>query len=224
MRLVFLAPPGGGKGTQGNIIKQKYGILPVSTGELLRDHKSRRTKLGKNARFYMDSGELVPDELITEMLKEEICRDKYSNGFLLDGFPRTKVQAGMLDEILTDMQISLDAVIVLEVPKAELIGRLSARRVCKTCSKVYHLIYNPPEVQNHCNSPCCGRLYQRDDDRKETIINRLKIYDSKADELIEYYKPAGIVHIIDGVGEVDEVCERIDSVLMNIMVPVQVNE
>lgn len=213
MRLILLAPPGGGKGTQCALINSEYKILQVSTGELLREHKKRRTKIGRQARFYMDAGELVPDRLINGMLADELVKDKYKDGFILDGFPRTIQQAIELNNITTALSIKIDAIIILEVPKDELISRLSSRRVCEVCGKVYHLVYNPPADFEYCDKPCYGKLFQRDDDRPDTIINRLKIYDSKTVELIEYYLNNGKAHFINGVGEVNIVFKRIRNVL-----------
>jgi adenylate kinase len=216
MRLIFIAPPGAGKGTQSSLIEQEFGIHQISTGDILREHKNKRTKLGKIARSYMDAGELVPDNIMIEMLKEEISKDKYSNGFMLDGFPRTQTQAEELDNILTEMNQKLNAILVLNVPKSELISRLSARRSCKTCSKSYHLIFNPPQSEKKCDEPCGGPLFQRADDTRETIINRLKIYESKTQSLIDYYAGNGLTFPIDGLGEVDEVFDRIKLILNNL--------
>lgn len=215
MRIVFLAPPGAGKGTQGALIKQQYKINQLSTGDILREHKEKKTDLGKEARIYMDAGELVPDDIIISMLKEEIQKDSYSNGFLLDGFPRTIPQAEALDRIFNEFNLKIDAAILIEVPKHELISRLSARRTCRQCGASFHLIFNPPILPNICD--LCGEaLFQRPDDQKETILNRLKIYESTTRSLVDYYSQKGIVNRIDGIGEVADVFKRIKTVLESV--------
>lgn len=215
MRIVFLAPPGAGKGTQGALIKQQYKINQLSTGDILLEHKEKKTDLGKEARIYMDAGELVPDDIIISMLKEEIQKENYLNGFLLDGFPRTIPQAEALDKIFNEFNLKIDAAIVIEVPKHELISRLSARRTCRQCGASFHLIFNPPILPNICDL-CGGALFQRPDDQKETILNRLKIYESTTRRLVDYYAQKGIVHRIDGIGEVADVFKRIKTVLESV--------
>lgn len=224
MRLIFLAPPGSGKGTQGARLMKEYNILQLSTGDILRENKKRGTKLGKEARYYMDAGELVPDEIITAMLKEEIIKPEYQTGFILDGFPRTKFQAKALEEILEEMNLKLDAAIILEVPKQELISRLSARRTCRKCGKTYHLIFNPPQEPDTCDAPCFGHLFQRADDTKETILNRLKVYERNTSPLIEYFEETGIAIHINGLGSVDEVYDRIKHSLAAINTHVEVKK
>ena len=213
MRIILIAPPGGGKGTQGSLINKEYYLLQISTGDLLRDHKRRRTSIGKQARFYMDAGELVPDRLINGMLIKELAKEKYSSGFILDGYPRTIEQANELNNILLKLKLNIDAVIILDVTQDELINRLSARRVCSICGKVYHLVFNPPQMELNCDEPCNGKLFQRDDDRPDTILNRLKLYDSKTSSLISYYDSLGISHKINGVGKVETVYHNIKAIL-----------
>jgi adenylate kinase len=215
MRIILIAPPGGGKGTQGSLINKEYNILQISTGDLLRDHKRRRTAIGKQARFYMDSGELVPDRLINGMLIKELAKNKYSSGFLLDGYPRTIEQAYELDNVLLQLNNKIDAVIILDVSQDELINRLSARRVCSICGKVYHLVFNPPQMELNCDEPCNGTLFQRDDDRPDTILKRLKVYESKTTSLISYYESLGISYKINGVGKVQTVYNNIKTILDN---------
>lgn len=213
MRLILLAPPGAGKGTQGALIKKKYHIHQISTGDILREHINRQTNLGKLAAHYMDAGELVPDKLILDMLKKEIIKDKYSKGFMLDGFPRNFEQAEELGRILDESGLDISAVLILNVPKRELVSRLSARISCPLCGMTYHLIFHPPSVSDKCNEPCGGILFQRPDDNRDAIINRLKIYESKITKLVDYYEMKGIAHNIDGVGGVHDVFLRIQTVL-----------
>jgi adenylate kinase len=215
MRLIFIAPPGAGKGTQSEKICKHYDIVQLSTGNILRLHKKQGTEFGLEAKEYMDRGELVPDELIIRILKNELHNPEYENGFILDGFPRTKPQALALDEIFNEMNIQLDVTIILEVPKNELITRLAARRTCRNCGTTYHLIFNPPKQVNICDV-CGGNLFQRADDRKETIINRLGIYEELTKPLVDYYDEKGLAKFVYGVGKVDDVFERIKNVLESI--------
>jgi adenylate kinase len=212
MHLIFLAPPGAGKGTQGELIIKEYGLKHISTGNILREHKKKHSKLGRRARSYMDAGELVPDEIIVEMLKDEIDKPEYESGFLLDGFPRTFPQALELDQIFNERGKKLDAAIIIEVPKNELISRLSARRTCRNCGRSFHLIFNPPEIEDKCDT-CGGILFQRADDTKDTILNRLKVFERTTKRLIQYYEDRGIAKYIDGLGEVEEIFERIKESL-----------
>ena len=213
MRLILLAPPGAGKGTQGAFIQKKYHVHQISTGDILREHIIRHTKLGKQAAKFMDAGELVPDDLILDMLNKEIVKDKYSKGFMLDGFPRNFEQAEELDMILDEDGLDISAVLILNVPKRELVSRLSARISCPLCGRTYHLIFHPPIVADKCDEPCGGILFQRPDDNREAIINRLKIYESKIAKLVDYYEMKGLAHNIDGVGGVHDVFQRVQKVL-----------
>lgn len=212
MRIVFLAPPGAGKGTQGALICQHYGIVQLSTGEILRKNKGDGTELGEKAKAYMDKGDLVPDDLMIEMIKTELDKEIYSKGYILDGFPRTVPQAEALDTILSNFNQNINAVIILKVNKEELIRRLSARRTCRTCGKTFHLIFDPPEKSNQCDN-CGGELYQRIDDRPETILNRLKIFHDRTSPLINYYGKKGLVSTVKGTGKTSEVFERIEEIL-----------
>jgi len=212
MKLVFLGPPGAGKGTQSEKICKDYGIVQLSTDDILRANRKMGTELGKKAQEYMDAGNLVPDDIIIDMIKEELKKPELANGYILDGFPRTVPQAEALDKLLETMNDKLDMTLVLEVPNEELIKRLSARRTCRNCGKTYHLIYNPPKVDNVCDV-CNGELYQRDDDKEEAILNRLQVYEKQTKPLIEYYDKQGITKKINGLGTIDEIYERIKAVL-----------
>jgi len=212
MRIIFLGPPGAGKGTQSERICKDYNIIQLSTGDILRANRKLGTELGKKAQSYMDSGALVPDELIIEMIRVELNNPKLANGYILDGFPRTVPQAEALEKLLAELGQKLDTVLVLEVPNEELLKRLTARRVCRICGKSYHLIYNPPKVEGICDDDG-GELYQRDDDKEEPILNRLKVYEAQTKPLIDYYSKKNLVDKIDGVGEIDSIYKQIQTVL-----------
>lgn len=213
MRFIFIAPPGSGKGTQSKLIRENLGIHQIATGDILRDHKKRDTEIGREARKYMDNGELVPDHLLINLIKTELSKEQYAKGFILDGFPRTLPQAKALDDILDDRKIELEHVIILDVPTNELISRLTARRICKNCGTTYHLIFSPPRKEDVCDV-CGGEIYQRKDDSKETILKRLKVYENQTKPLLEYYSEKGLVKHVNGLGEVQEVHTRIKDVLM----------
>jgi adenylate kinase len=212
MRLVFLGPPGAGKGTQAEKICKEYGIVQLSTGDILRANRRQGTELGKKAQSYMDVGELVPDQIIIDMIKEELKKPELVNGYILDGFPRTVPQAEELDNLMKDLVQKLDTVLIIEVPNDELVKRLTARRICRTCGKSYHLIYNPPKVEGVCNVDG-GELYQRDDDNEEPIRNRLKVYENQTMPLVEYYSAKNLANNIDGQGKIKEIYSRIQVVL-----------
>ena len=214
MRLIFLGPPGAGKGTQAEYITDDYNVVQLSTGDILRENRKQGTDLGKKAQEYMDKGELVPDDIIVDMIREELKKPELKSGYLLDGFPRTVPQAEELDKILDDLNQELDVVLVLEVPDDELVKRLTARRVCRNCGKSYHLIFKPPIKDEICDV-CGGELYQRDDDKEETVRNRLKVYKDQTEPLIGYYNDKGIARKINGLGKPDEVYSRIKDVLDN---------
>ncbi len=212
MRIIFLGPPGAGKGTQSERICKDYNIVQLSTGDILRANRNLGTDLGKKAQSYMDSGALVPDDLIIEMIRVELKNPNLANGYILDGFPRTVPQAEALDKLLQELGQELDTVLVLEVPNEELLKRLTARRICRICGKSYHLIYNPPKIEGTCDVEG-GELYQRDDDKEEPIMNRLKVYEAQTMPLIEYYSKKNLVDKINGVGEIDFIYNQIQAVL-----------
>jgi len=186
-----------------------------STGDLLRYHRKNGTELGKKAQEFMDKGELVPDDLIMEIIRNELKKKEYSNGFLLDGFPRTITQAEALDKLLAELNLHLDAVLVLNVPTEELITRLTARRTCPICGKTYHLIYNPPKVDGKCDLDG-GELYQRSDDNEETVRNRLEVYEKQTKPLIDYYQSKGLAYFIDGIGKIEDIYSRLKAILDSI--------
>jgi adenylate kinase len=214
MRLIFLGPPGAGKGTQAERICSTYNIIQLSTGDILRTNRKNGTELGKKAQEFMDRGDLVPDNIIIDMIKEELKKPELVNGYILDGFPRTVPQAEALDMLLRQMEQSLDAVLVLDVPNHELVKRLTARRTCKSCGKTYHLIFSPPVKEGICDV-CGGELFQRDDDKEEPILNRLKVYDEQTKPLIEFYNNKNLSVKIDGVGQMDDIFSKIKQALDN---------
>lgn len=209
-----MGPPGAGKGTQAERICQHFGILQISTGDILRNNVKNETQLGMYAKSYMDAGKLVPDEIIIDMIREELQKTKYNNGFLLDGFPRTIPQAIALDNLLGEINIEIDSVLQLEVDDNIIIERLSGRRTCRTCNRTFHILYNPPPDPKDCDRGVCD-IYQRDDDKEETVRNRLQVYHQSTKPLIDYYKQKSLLETINGVGELDEVFRRITNALQN---------
>lgn len=207
MRLTILAPPGAGKGTQSEKIKEEYGTPDLSTGNLLRLHKKNRTPLGLKAAKFIDKGELVPDDLIIKIIEDQLQKPAYQEGFLLDGFPRTINQGVALENLLNDHGQHLDVVLALDVPKDVLVQRITARRMCRKTGKVFNLVYNPPPPDHNYD------LYQRKDDRQDTVIHRMKVYDNQTKPLIDFYTKKGLVHFIKGTGSMDEVFSRISVIL-----------
>jgi len=212
MNIILLGGPGAGKGTQAKLIVEKYGIPQISTGDMLREAVKQGTELGKKAKEYMDKGELVPDEIVIGIVKERLKQPDCEKGFILDGFPRTIAQAEALDKMLEELGKKIDAVINIHVPEEEIIKRIVNRRTCKKCGAIYHLIYSPPKEPNKCDK-CGGELYQRDDDKEETVRERLRVYREQTEPLIEYYKKKGILYNVDGTKDINGVFEEIRSIL-----------
>ena len=207
-RLILLGPPGAGKGTQAGRIVGMYKIPHISTGDILRKHIKEETELGIEAQRYMDRGELVPDDLVLEVAEKRLMEEDCQNGFLLDGFPRTVVQAEKLDELLQKADRSIDRVLVIDVKKEELMDRLVGRRVCRNCGTSYHVLNMPPEKQGVCDI-CGGELYQRSDDASSTVENRIDVYNARTMPLIEYYEKTGKVVRIDGAKDPEDVINQI---------------
>lgn len=212
MRLIFLGPPGVGKGTQSELVSEKFGIPQISTGDILRKAVKKQTELGILAKQYMDKGELVPDELIIGLIKGRLLEDDCSSGFILDGFPRTIAQAESLTSTLKDMEIFLDAVINFQLKDEIIIKRLSGRRVCKTCGYNFHIYYQPPKEEFKCDK-CGGEIYQRDDDREEVINRRLKVYIEQTAPLINYYKEIGILKDVNADAEIHLIFDKVMNAL-----------
>lgn len=212
MRVLLMGPPGAGKGTQAEKLTEILDIPHISTGDMFRKAIKDQTDLGIKAKGFMDKGELVPDEVTVGIVKDRISEEDCKNGFLLDGFPRTVVQADALGKMLEDLGIKLDSVINVEVPFEELIGRLTGRRICKSCGATYHMIFNPPKVGDVCDK-CNGELYQRDDDTEETAKNRLQVYENQTAPLLEYYNKTNLLTNINGYQSMENVLSDILKVL-----------
>jgi len=212
LRLVFLGAPGAGKGTQAKRLVEKYGIPQISTGDLLRAAVAAGTALGKEAKSYMDRGELVPDSVVLGMVKERLSQDDCKKGFILDGFPRNVAQAESLDKMLAEMNMPLDIALNLDVPFDDLMKRLTGRRTCKSCGQMYNVYYSPSKVEGKCDK-CGGELFQRDDDKEETIKKRLDVYRAQTEPLIDYYSKKGILKSVSGTGSIDEIFNSICAIL-----------
>jgi adenylate kinase len=204
VRLVLLGPPGAGKGTQARMLESKLKAPQISSGDLLRAAVRKRTSLGLQAKSYMDKGALVPDELVLGMIEERLREPDAQSGFILDGFPRTVAQAEALGDILRRRGEKLDKVVAIAVPDAEIVKRISGRRTCRSCGEMYHIIYDPPRNLNLCNK-CNAELYQRDDDAEDTVRARLDVYASSTRPLLDYYRQAGILSTVDGIGRPDDI-------------------
>ncbi|MFD4629986.1 adenylate kinase [Streptomyces sp. NPDC058284] len=208
MRIVLVGPPGAGKGTQAAFLAKNLSIPHISTGDLFRANISQGTELGVQAKAYMDAGNLVPDEVTIGMAKDRMAQPDAENGFLLDGFPRNVSQAAALDEALKTDGQKLDAVLDLEVPEDEVVKRIAGRRICRNdSSHVFHVTYSKPKQEGVCDV-CGGELYQRGDDKEETVRKRLDVYHRETEPIIDHYKTQGLVVTISALGKVDEVTKR----------------
>ncbi len=212
MKIVFMGPPGAGKGTQAEKIVENYRIPHISTGDMFRKAIKDQTELGMEAKRYMDQGALVPDHVTIGIVKDRLSESDCKSGFLLDGFPRTVDQAKALDEILTSLDSKIDYVINIDVDLDILKERLTGRRICRSCGATYHMIFNPPKNADVCDK-CGGELYQRKDDNEETVGNRLNVYVSQTKPLLDYYSLAGNLVNINGQQSIDLVFEEIREVL-----------
>ncbi|GLI38668.1 adenylate kinase [Geobacter hydrogenophilus] len=212
MNLIFLGPPGAGKGTQANLLVRKYGIPQISTGDILRSAVADQTLLGIKAKSYMDAGSLVPDEVVVGIVNERLAADDCAAGFILDGFPRTVAQADALGGMLQGAGRSIAHVISFEVDYAVLVDRLTGRRMCRACGRGFHVLYDRPSVEGRCDS-CGGELYQRDDDRVETIRRRLDVYDEQTVPLKLYYERASLLRKIDALGSIESVSQSIQNIV-----------
>ena len=212
MNIILMRLPGAGKGTQASEIVKKFPIPHISTGDMFRKAIKDETDLGKEAKSYMDRGELVPDEVTVGIVKERISEDDAKKGFLLDGFPRTIDQAEALNSIMAELDRNIDAVINIEVPEEELMNRLTGRRICENCGTTYHLVFNPPKVEGICDLDG-GKLYQREDDNPETVSNRLSVNVKQSKPILEYYNEKGVLKNIDGSKDIEEVTTDVIDIL-----------
>lgn len=208
MNLILLGPPGAGKGTQANTLTDHFGIPQISTGDILRSAVKDKTPMGVQAKSFMDAGALVPDSVVVGIVNERLQKPDCGKGFILDGFPRTVIQADALQKNLSDLGKVLDAVVSLEVDADALVERLTGRRTCRACGKGYHIKFDPPRVVGKCGA-CDGELYQREDDREETIRKRLQVYNEQTVPLADYYRKKNLLVPIDGMQDISVVREQI---------------
>lgn len=212
MRIVLLGAPGAGKGTQAKKLIEKYGMPQISTGDLLRAAVAAGTPLGKEAKSYMDKGELVPDSVVLGMVEERLKQDDCKKGYILDGFPRNTAQAEALDKMLALLNMSLTAALSVDVPFDDLMKRLTGRRTCKSCGQMYNVYFKAPAKEGVCDK-CSGELFQRDDDKEATIKKRLEVYSAQTEPLIGYYKNKGILKSVSGTGSIDDIFKKVTETL-----------
>ncbi|MEK6599965.1 MAG: adenylate kinase [Deltaproteobacteria bacterium] len=212
LNLILLGPPGAGKGSQAKSLAARYGIPHISTGDILRAAVRDKTELGVKAKAYMDKGALAPDDLVVEIVAERLEMDDCKAGFILDGFPRNIPQAEAVEMMLGALGKKTDKVINIQVSHREIIKRLSGRWVCRNCGEGYHIIFNPPMEDKKCDK-CKGEIYQRDDDKEDTILARLKVYEEQTAPLIDFYKKKGSLVTVDGIGGFQEITEKIVNVV-----------
>ena len=212
MRLILLGGPGAGKGTQAKKLVEKYNIPQISTGDILRGAVKNNTELGQKAKSFMDSGELVPDDVIIGIVKERLQQDDCTNGFIFDGFPRTTAQAEALDTMLTELNIKIDSAINFKVSDEVIVARMSGRRTCAQCGAVFNVNSNPPKQEGVCDK-CSGELTQRDDEKEEVVRNRLKVYEEQTSPLIDFYNNKGLLKNINGEQTIEPIFEEIVNML-----------
>ena len=212
MKIIMLGAPGAGKGTQAKMIAEKYGLPHISTGDIFRANIKNGTELGKEAKEYMDKGLLVPDELTVRLLLDRVAQDDCKNGYVLDGFPRTIPQAEVLDEKLSELGEKVDYAINVDVPDENIVNRMSGRRACLSCGATYHIVSIPPKKEGVCDV-CGSELVLRDDDRPETVQNRLKVYHEQTQPLIDFYEKKGVLRSVDGTLPMEEVFGAITKIL-----------
>ena len=212
MRLVLLGPPGSGKGTQAKLLTEKLGAVQVSTGDMLRTAVAAGTPLGREAKAIMDRGALVPDGVIVGVVRERLAQPDCRGGYILDGFPRTVAQAEALDGMLTELRTPLDAVLSLTVPAEDVVDRIAGRRTCRGCGRMYHIRHSPTREAGRCDD-CGGETYQRDDDREETVRNRLRVYADQTAPLESFYERRGLLRRVPGTGQIGEITQRLQRAL-----------
>ena len=212
MKIIMLGAPGAGKGTQAKMIAEKFNIPHISTGDIFRANIKNGTELGKKAKEYMDKGQLVPDELTVEILLDRVAAEDCKNGYVLDGFPRTIPQADVLDKELTKLGDKVDFAINVDVPDENIVRRMSGRRACLKCGATYHIEHIPPKQEGICDK-CGSELVQRQDDKPETVQNRLSVYHEQTQPLIDYYEKKGILKTVDGTQDMQDVFNAIVNIL-----------
>jgi len=212
MKIIMLGAPGAGKGTQAKMIADKYMLPHISTGDIFRANIKNGTELGMEAKKYMDQGQLVPDELTVKILLDRVAQDDCKNGYVLDGFPRTIPQAKVLDNALSELGDKIDFAIDVDVPDENIVNRMGGRRACVNCGATYHVVHVPPKTENVCDR--CGKdLILRDDDKPETVLNRLNIYHEQTQPLIDFYTEKGILKTVDGTQDMNDVFASIVAIL-----------
>ncbi|VYU16366.1 adenylate kinase [Clostridium tertium] len=212
MKIVLLGPPGAGKGTQAKSISNRYSIPHISTGDIFRKNISENTPLGIEAKRHIDKGQLVPDEVTINMVKDRLQQDDCKNGYLLDGFPRTVNQAEALQDFLNARNEELDTALLIEVPTGFILERMTGRRVCPSCGASYHIKFNPPTIHGKCDV-CGSDVIQRKDDTEETVSERLDVYERQTQPLIDFYKERNLLSTVDGTQAINEVFESICNIL-----------
>lgn len=212
MKIIMLGAPGAGKGTQAKMIAEKYGIPHVSTGDIFRANIKEGTELGKEAKQYMDQGLLVPDELTVKILLDRVAKEDCANGYVLDGFPRTIPQAEVLDKALGELGDKIDYAIDVDVPDENIVRRMGGRRACLTCGATYHIEHVPPKKEGICDK-CGAELVLRDDDKPETVKNRLDVYHKQTQPLIDFYTKQGVLKTVDGTQDMKDVFAAITEIL-----------
>jgi adenylate kinase len=215
LKIILLGPPGAGKGTQAKFITEEYSIPHISTGDIFRKNISEKTPLGVEAKKYLDNGQLVPDEVTINIVKDRLGKDDCKEGFLLDGFPRTVNQAEALDLFLNNKGQKIDTALLIDVPKELILERMTGRRVCPSCGVSYHIKFNPTKIKGKCDV-CHSDVIQRKDDTESTVKDRLDVYDKQTQPLIGYYKKQKALSIVDGTGEINEVFQRVKESLKSI--------
>jgi adenylate kinase len=211
MRLILIGPPGSGKGTQAKLLSQKYGLCHFGTGDILREAVRLNTPAGKQAQPFVSSGQLVPDDLVNEMVADRFRRDDRPEKFVMDGYPRTLAQAASFDQVLRQQFLDLDCVVVLQVPDEEIVRRLSGRRFCPKCQAIYHILFKPPKKADICDE-CGSSLVQREDDKEATVRKRLQVYHQNNVDLLTHYRKQNLVREVDGVGPIEVVFAKIVEV------------
>ena len=212
MNLILLGPPGAGKGTQAKILTKKYSIPQISTGDILRAAVKEQSPMGARAKAFMDRGALVSDEVVVGIVEERLSKADCVNGFILDGFPRTVVQADALKVMLASLGKQIDHVLSLAVNSQELLERVSGRRTCRNCCKGYHVRFDPSKVFGVCDE-CGGELYQREDDSEQTMRNRLEVYEQQTAPLVAYYTEASLLRTVDGMGTIEEIQDSLLNII-----------